>query len=281
MERNLPLRITLVHPPRDVVFCLQSGKTEIVSAVRSTGDDLSFDFSVRVGERPDGQPNFLGPFTQGPPAGRFVYVNSGTSAGEADSCWTRRAKIHLSSISWPRIEEALAAPDRILEARIAGLAKDGGPACASVPLLDGGWKIARGKRAPAMAAAATKARIVTALQPQDAELQAIVRGLRELVQEVVPEITERVNPWGIPTFELNGPLCFFMTATKHIGFGFPRGTSLDDPQGLLEGTGKNQRHVKLRKVEDLRREGLRELVEDAARLNREIPASKMGGGKRH
>ena len=280
MERNLPLRITLLQPPRDVVFCLQSGKTEIVSPVRSTGDDLSFDFSVRVGQRPDGQPNLLGPFAQGPPAGRFVYVNSGTCAGEVDSSWTRRAKIPLSGLSWPLIEEALAAADGILEARIAGTGKDGGPACATVPLLDGGWKLARGQAAPATAAAATKARIVTAIQPRDPELQEIVRGLRELVQEVVPEVAETVNPWGIPTFELNGPLCFFMTATEHISFGFPRGTSLDDPARLLEGTGKNQRHVKLRKVEDLRREGLRELVENAARLNRETPAPKMGGGKK-
>ena len=143
MERTLPLRITLVQPPRDVVFCLQRGKTEIVSPVRVTGDDLSFDFSVRLGERPDGLPNFLGPFAQGPPAGRFVYVNSGTSAGQAGSCWTRRAKIPLSAITWPMIEEVLAAPDHILEARIAGTAKDGGPVCATVPLLDGGWKISK------------------------------------------------------------------------------------------------------------------------------------------
>jgi hypothetical protein len=280
MERNLPLRITLVQPPRDVVFCLQSGKTEIVSPVRSVGDDLSFDFSVRVGQRPDGQPNVLGSFAQGPPVGRFVYVNSGTSAGEADSIWTRRAKIPLAGITWLLIEEALAASDGILEARIAGTGKDGGPACATVPLHDGGWKIAKGQGAPAPAAAARKARVVTAIQPQDPELQEIVRGVRELVQEVVPEVTEAVNPWGIPTFELNGPLCYFMVATKHITFGFPRGTSLDDPKGLLEGTGKNLRHVKLRTVADLRREGLRELVENAARLNRESPAPKMGGGRK-
>jgi hypothetical protein len=126
-----------------VVFCLQSGKTQIVSPVRAAGDDLSFDLSLRVGERPGGLPNFLGPFAQGPPAGRFVYVNSGTSAGESGSCWSRRAKVPLAAITWPMIEETLAAPDGILEARIAGTAKDGGPACATVPLLAGGWRVAR------------------------------------------------------------------------------------------------------------------------------------------
>ncbi len=141
MERNLPLRITLVQPARDVLFCLQRGKAEIVSPVRATGDDLSFELSLRVGERPDGLPNFLGPFAQGTPSSRFVYVNSGTCAGETDSRWTRRAKVPLSAITWPMIEEVLVAPDRILEARIAGTAKDGGPACATVPLLESGWRV--------------------------------------------------------------------------------------------------------------------------------------------
>jgi hypothetical protein len=281
MERELPLRIILVHPPRDVVFCLQRGKTEIVSPVRATGDDIAFDFSLRVRDgRPDGLPNFLGPFAQGPPAGRFVYVNSGTSAGAADSCWTRRAKVPLSGISWPMIEEAMATPGAVLEARIAGAARDGGPACATVPLLEGGWRIAKARGATVSAAPSPDARIVKAARATDPKLQEIVRGLRELIQDVVPEVAETVNPWGIPTFELNGPMCYFMVATKHITFGFPRGTSLTDPHRLLEGTGKNLRHVKLRNVEDLRREGLRELVGEAARLNRESPSQTMGKGKR-
>jgi hypothetical protein len=277
MEREIPLRITLVHPPRDVVFCLQRGKKEIVSPVRASGDDLSFELSVRVRDgRADGLPNFLGPFTQGPPAGRFVYVNSGTSAGEAGSRWTRRAKVPLSGITWALIEEALAAPDAVLEARIAGMSRDGGPACATVPLLEGGWRVTKTQDASANAEPSADARIDTAARATDPKLQEIIRGLRELIQEVVPEITETVNPWGIPTFELNGPMCYFMVATKHITFGFPLGTSLTDPKGLLEGTGKNMRHVKLRNVEDLRREGLRELVEEAARLNRETPSPSMG-----
>jgi len=143
MERDLPLRITLVQPPGDVVFCLQRGTAEIVSAVQAAGDDLSFDLRVRVGDRPGGLPNFLGPFTQGSPAGRFVYVNSGVRAGQADSCWDRRLKVPLSGITWPMIEEALAAPGAVLEARVAGTAGDGGPACATVPLLDGGWRLVK------------------------------------------------------------------------------------------------------------------------------------------
>ena len=139
MEREIPLRITVLQPPQGVTFRVQKGKAELVPPTLDLGDRLSFDLLFRVSDsRPDGQPNFLGPFAQGPPTGRFVYVNSGTAAGQFGSCWTRRAKVQLSGITWELIEQALANPESVLEARIAGTAKDGGPACASVPLLDGG-----------------------------------------------------------------------------------------------------------------------------------------------
>lgn len=142
MDSELPLRITVVRPPSGVTFCLQRGKGELAPPTQASEEQISFDFTVRIGgNRPDGMPNLLGAFAQGPPASRFVYVNSGTLAGQADSCWTRRAKVPLTSISWELIEQALSTPDAVLEARIAGTGRDGGPACATVPILDGGWKV--------------------------------------------------------------------------------------------------------------------------------------------
>ena len=142
MEPELPLRITVVHPPSGVAFRLQRGKNELVPPTRDRDGYLSFDFTLRVSnDRTKGPPNLRGALAQGPPAGRFVYVNSGTLAGQADSCWTRRAKVPLAGISWDLIEQILATPEAVLEACIQGTAKDGGPACATVPLLDGGWRI--------------------------------------------------------------------------------------------------------------------------------------------
>lgn len=142
MPQELPLRITLVQVPAGVTFCLQRGKAELVAPTQIAGDQISFDFTVRIGQpQANGTPNFLGPFTQGPPAERFVYVNSGTSAGQATSIWTRRAKVKLVGITQTMIDGALATPGAVIAARIAGTAKDGGPACATVPLLEGGWKV--------------------------------------------------------------------------------------------------------------------------------------------
>jgi hypothetical protein len=75
--------------------------------------------------------------------------------------------------------------------------------------------------------------------------------LRAFVKKSVPRVKEGINPWRIPIFESNGPICYYMAGKNHITLGFIRGTSLPDPEGLLEGTGKNLRHVKIKTIEDL------------------------------
>jgi hypothetical protein len=47
---------------------------------------------------------------------------------------------------------------------------------------------------------------------------------------------ESLNSWKIPSYESDGPMCFFMVGKYHATFGFLRGTSLPDAAGLLEGT---------------------------------------------
>jgi hypothetical protein len=145
MANPLPLRITVVRPPHGVLFRLQRGRTDLVAPVHTSDDAISFDFTLRLGpRRGNGGPNFLGEFAQGTPANRFIYVNSGTSAGQADSCWDRRAKVALAGITWALVEAVERAPGAVLEARIQGTGRDGGPACASVPLLETGWRITTG-----------------------------------------------------------------------------------------------------------------------------------------
>jgi hypothetical protein len=113
------------------------------------------------------------------------------------------------------------------------------------------------------------------LEAKDTELGQVAQTLRRLVKKLVPGTTESVNAWKIPTFESNGPMCFFMVGKNHVTFGFLRGTSLPDPAKLLEGTGKNLRHVKLRTTEDLRKPALKKLVQAAARLNKKEPIEGM------
>jgi len=105
------------------------------------------------------------------------------------------------------------------------------------------------------------------------KVPGVAKAVRALVKKTVAGCQEYVNPWKIPTFDLNGPLCFYMTAKEHVVFGFMRGAMLRDPQKLLEGTGKYLRHVKLRSVADVRQPGVRSLLEHAAALNRKEPVT--------
>lgn len=128
-------------------MCVQRGKDDLLPPSTESGRELMFDLEARVGKRPTGAPNFLGEFVQGPADGRFIYLNSGTMAGQGDSPWNRRAKISLMSITWPQIEEAIAR--RVpLVGRIRGRGRDGSPTCASTPLLDGGWMLDASQRTP-------------------------------------------------------------------------------------------------------------------------------------
>lgn len=139
---EIAFRITVLQPPPRVVFRLQRSRTELVPPSHESASALTFDFTLRVGlGAPGTPPRLLGPFAQGPPAKRFLYVNSGKQAGKAESCWDRRAKVNLGGVDAALIERATATPGAVIETRIAGTGPDGGPACATVPLI-GGWQIA-------------------------------------------------------------------------------------------------------------------------------------------
>lgn len=139
---EIPLRIAVVRPPPGVAWAVQIGRNDLLEPSERTEDIIAFDVTVRVGApRPGGQPALLGPVTQGPPAARFLYVNAGKRAGQADSCWDRRAKVSLTGITLQLIETVQRQAGARLEARIAGTAPDGGPACATVPLLEDGWRL--------------------------------------------------------------------------------------------------------------------------------------------
>src|SRR5579864_1672354 len=56
------------------------------------------------------------------------------------------------------------------------------------------------------------------------------------------------------------------TFSKHSAIWFDRGRELDDPAGLLQGSGKDSRFVSLRSVADARAPALKNLVKQAFQL---------------
>ena len=136
---ELPLRIVMVDPVPGAVIAMQTGKDRLIQPVSAGPDAVVFDLTARVsGSLADGAPRLLGPEVQGPPTGRFVYLNSGAYAGDPRAAEGRRTKVPLSGIDWAMIRAL--GPRQRLEARIAGRDKKGGVDCATVPLLAPGWR---------------------------------------------------------------------------------------------------------------------------------------------
>jgi hypothetical protein len=125
--------------------------------------------------------------------------------------------------------------------------------------------------ARAASASLTRKKFSECIRKGHPELQAVAQAIRRLVKRLLPASIETINPWGIPTFSLHGPIALLMVGKHHLTLGFTRGTSLDDPTRLLDGTGKNLRHVKLRELVDVRNPSLGKLILYAANLNRATP----------
>lgn len=139
MRHELPFRIIVKNPPAGVFMKVQHGKFGLLDPSSVEGPSMSFDFHVSVDLSAE-TPNFLGPFAHGPKSERFLYVNSGSYAGQPGTQWNRRAKLPLGSISRADVEGVLSTGGSRIETTIEGTGRDGGPVCASIKGIE--WSVA-------------------------------------------------------------------------------------------------------------------------------------------
>jgi len=120
--------------------------------------------------------------------------------------------------------------------------------------------------------------------PSTEQLRALIESIRpaladvylevhRLVLDVLPDVRFEVDRtdagigYGARQFGYNGWGMGALAAHRAwVSLVFFRGTKLDDPNGLLEGTGASVRHVKIRSLDELevRRAALRALLHEAA-----------------
>lgn len=91
----------------------------------------------------------------------------------------------------------------------------------------------------------------------------ILEALRQLLHHSVPGVTEEFK-WGRPVFRSAKDFAYLKTAKAYVTLGFFQFDKLDDKKGLLEGTGKDMRHIKIKKVQEIDRELLSEWFKAAA-----------------
>ena len=116
-----------------------------------------------------------------------------------------------------------------------------------------------------------KPEIGSFLAPCAPNVHAIALKVREVILQVTPDLIEEVDlPAKLIGYSRDrtykGTICVIMPLKAAVNLGFARGIDLPDPSGLLAGTGKRARHVKLAQIEDVDQPALRTLIEAAAGL---------------
>ena len=96
--------------------------------------------------------------------------------------------------------------------------------------------------------------------------RALVEALRKFVRREAPQLTEQIK-WGNLCWIGKGNVCWIIVYKDHVDFGFFNGAKLKDPEGLLEGTGKGLRHVKVRESKDIRPKEFAALLKQALAMD--------------
>jgi hypothetical protein len=120
--------------------------------------------------------------------------------------------------------------------------------------------------------------------PRDPGVEAWLASRPPELQPLVQEWFARLRACGSDVRELMHDGCpvacvgdcafaYVNAFTSHVNVGFFQGADLDDPDDLLEGTGKRMRHVKLRPDQEYDAVGLARLIEEAyADMKRRLAA---------
>jgi hypothetical protein len=98
----------------------------------------------------------------------------------------------------------------------------------------------------------------------------IAHAARALIADVLPGVTE--VPWakqgtagyGVGPKKMSQHFAYLAAMKAHVNLGFMYGADLDDPAGLLQGSGKAMRHVELRSLDDVKRPEVRALLTAAS-----------------
>lgn len=107
--------------------------------------------------------------------------------------------------------------------------------------------------------------IAALLRGLPADRRRLVEAARKRIVGVVPLAVERLRPgWGLIGYNAPAYFAFIVPAPGDVRIGFEWGVSLHDPNGLLEGAGRQVRYWPVRSVADLRSSALADFLRTAA-----------------
>lgn len=101
------------------------------------------------------------------------------------------------------------------------------------------------------------------------ELRPLCEALRRLIVSLHKDFVEVVWPWqeiasyGVGPRKMSEHYAYIGVQRSYVNLGFYHGASLTDPSGLLEGTGKALRHVKIRDLASVKNPAIAALLREA------------------
>jgi hypothetical protein len=105
--------------------------------------------------------------------------------------------------------------------------------------------------------------VTTYIDELEADKRAICQQLRTLLATRFPGLREDFK-WKRPVYATEaGPICYMVALKAHVDFGLNDGAELTDERGVLQGTGKKMRHIKLRQPGDINQDAIAALLEQA------------------
>ena len=113
-----------------------------------------------------------------------------------------------------------------------------------------------------------------ALAGTSGEGRAAAEAIRALVRHLDTGVVEVIWPhqgtvgWGVGPKKMSEHYAYLAVHPTHVNLGFYRGASLPDPAGVLAGTGKNMRHIRIGNPADVARPEIADLLR-AAKAERE------------
>ena len=96
-------------------------------------------------------------------------------------------------------------------------------------------------------------------------IQEITATLRKLIFETSDNFIEEIK-WSKPSYGINQNICYLQASKNHVNLGFYSGASLADKDNLLEGTGKQMRHIRIKKVDEIQSEKIKALIQVAIEI---------------
>jgi len=100
----------------------------------------------------------------------------------------------------------------------------------------------------------------------DPDKQAIVLALREATQGVSTGITEGIKWNALCFFKGNRAFVGIMPYEKYVSVIFDRGSEMTDELGVLEGSGKQMRHIKIHSLEEIAQKNVAQYIRNSYSL---------------